>query len=103
VASYNSMQEGLAPSHDLTSDELVASHNSMPEGLALSHDLTSDVLPPSSPSRPTETPPDNAEFFNKNMMKKIGIVVGVAVVSGTIASIVGSEIKHHEHRDCQDS
>jgi hypothetical protein len=29
--------------------------------------------------------------------------VGVAVVSGTIASIVGSEIKHHEHRDCQDS
>jgi hypothetical protein len=72
----------------------------MLEGLAPSHDLTSDVSPSSSPSPPTETPPDNAEFFNKNMMKKIGIVMGVAVIGSTIA---GSEIKHHKHRDCQDS
>ena len=60
--------------------------------------------PPSpSPGPPTETHP---EFFNKNMMKKIGIVVGALIVSGTIVGTVGSQ-KHHslssKHRDCQDS
>jgi hypothetical protein len=34
------------------------------------------------------------------MMKKLKIVAGVAIVGGTIASIVGSQIKH---RDCEDS
>ncbi|KAI0271856.1 hypothetical protein BGY98DRAFT_1189533 [Russula aff. rugulosa BPL654] len=45
---------------------------------------------------------DKSEFFNKNMMKKIGIVVGALIVSGTIVGTVGSQ-KHHKHRDCQDS
>jgi hypothetical protein len=34
------------------------------------------------------------------MMKKLGIVVGLAVVGGAIGGIVGSQNKH---RDCQDS
>ena len=80
----------------------MAMHNSMPEGLAPSHGLTSDVSPPSSSSPPAEMPPDNAEFFNKNMTKKIGIVVGVAVIGSTIAAIVGSQNKHRKHHDFQD-
>jgi hypothetical protein len=79
----------------------------MPEGLAQSHDLTLDGPPASPPSPPTsdstETPPDNAEIFDKNVMKKAGIVAGVVIAGGTIAGIVASEIKHHEHRDFPDS
>jgi hypothetical protein len=63
----------------------------------------SDGPPPSRVSPPTETPPENGEFFNKNMMKKLTIAAGVLVVGGAIAGIAGSQIKHHEHRDCQDS
>jgi len=71
----------------------VSSYLSMPEGLAPSHHLTSDGSPPSPSSPPTETPPDNAEFFNKNMMKKLKTVAGVAIISGVIAGIAGSQIK----------
>jgi len=39
-------------------------------------------------------------FFNKNMMKKLGIVPGMAIVGVIIGGIVGSQNKH---RDCQDS
>jgi hypothetical protein len=59
----------------------VPSHHSMPEGAS------------------TELSPDNAEFFNENMMKKLKIVAGVAIVGGTIASIVASQIKHRDYQD----
>jgi hypothetical protein len=70
-----------------------------PEGLAPSRHLTSDAPPPSPSSPPTETPPDNAEYFNKNMMKKIKIVAGVVIVGGLVMGIAGSQIKHHDSRD----
>ncbi|KAN0113873.1 hypothetical protein V8E52_007345 [Russula decolorans] len=78
-SSYSSALEGPAPSLEPISGGPVPSHHSMPEGFAPS--LTSDGSPPSPSSPPTETPPDNAEFFNKNMMKKIGIVAGVIIDS----------------------
>jgi hypothetical protein len=62
--------------------------------------LASDELAPSPP--PTETPPDDARFFNKNMIKKLKIVAGVVIVGGIISGIVGSQIKHRD-RDYQDS
>jgi hypothetical protein len=34
-----------------------------------------------------------------NMKKKLKIVAGVAIVGGVIASIAGSQIKHHDSRD----
>ena len=78
---------GSVPSHDLIP---------MLEGLAPSHHLTPDgsPTPPSSP--PTETPPDNVEFFNKDMMKKLKIVASVAVIGTAIAGIVGLQIKHRD-------
>jgi len=65
--------------------------------------LEGDGSPPSPLSPPTETPQENAEFFNKNMMRKLKIAAGVLVIGGAIAGIAGSQIKHHEHRDFQDS
>jgi hypothetical protein len=47
-------------------------------------------------------PTHNAEFFNKNMVKKLKIVAGVAIAGGVIAGIAGSQIKH-KHRDSRDS
>ena len=76
----------------------VPSHHSISEGFAPS--LTPGGTPPLPSSPPTEAPLDNTKFFNENMIKKIGIVAGVVIVGGTIASIVGSRIKH---RDSQDS
>jgi len=52
---------------------------------------------------PLSQPPDDAEFFNKNTMKKLKIAAGVLVVGGAIAGMVGSQIKHHKHRGYQDS
>jgi hypothetical protein len=72
----------------------------IPEGLAPLHHSTADV---STPSPPTETPPNNAEFFNKNVMKKVGIVAGAIIVGGTLAAGIVTSQKHHQHRDCQDS
>ena len=94
---YLSASDGLVPSLEPISGGSVPSDHSTPEGFAPS--LTSDGSLPSPSSPPTETPLDNAEFFNKNMMKKIRIVAGAIIVGGTIAGIVGSQIKH---RDCQD-
>jgi hypothetical protein len=36
-------------------------------------------------------------------MKKFGIIAGLVIAGGTIGGIVGSQIKHHEHRDFPDS
>lgn len=90
---YASASGGSLSSHyfsALDGSELVPSHHSIPEGLAPSHHLTSDGSPPS------EAPADDAEFFNENMMKKLKIVAGVVIIGGTIASIVGSQIKHRD-------
>lgn len=83
------------------------SHHSMPGGLAPSlipdespQSLIPYGSPPSHSPPPAETPPDNAEFFNENMMKKLKIVAGVVIIGGVIASIAGTQIKH---RDCEDS
>jgi hypothetical protein len=95
------MPDWPPPSHDLSAADESASL--MPEGLAQSHGLTPDGPPPSPPSLPTETLLDNAEILDKNVMKKAGIVSGVVIAGGTIAGIVASEIKHHEHRDIPDS
>ena len=84
------------PSHHPTSPSFsgsTTSTDSMLEGV----ERSDRPLP-----APTETPPDNAEFFNKNMMKKLKIAAGVLLVGGAIAGIVGSQIKHHKHRDFQD-
>jgi hypothetical protein len=97
VPSLESISGGSVSSHHPMPEGFVPSHHSMPEGFAQS--LTPDGSPPSPSSPPTETPSDNAESFNKNMIKKIGIVAGVVIVGGTIASIVGSRIEHHKSQD----
>ena len=94
---YLSASDGPVPSPEPMLGGSVPSHHSLTEGFAPS--LTSDGSPPSPSSPSTETPPDNAEFFNKNMMKKIKIVAGVIIVGGTIAGIVGSQIKHRDYQD----
>jgi hypothetical protein len=43
--------------------------------------------------------PQNAEFFNENMVKKLKIVAGVAIAGGVIAGIAGSQIKHRDRQD----
>jgi hypothetical protein len=35
-------------------------------------------------------------------MRKVGVVAGVVIAGGIIAGIVGSQIKHREHRDFPD-
>jgi len=69
-----------------------------PDGSAFSHPMPEglDGSPPSLSSPPTKTPSDDAEFFNKDMMKKVKIGAGVTIVGGAIAAIVGAEIKHHK-------
>jgi len=47
----------------------------------------------------TETPTDNPEFFNKNMMKELTIAAGGLIVGGAVAGTAGSQIKHHKHQD----
>ena len=100
---YSSASDGSLPLHYFSGSNEDESSPIMPEELAQAHHLTTDESPPSPPSPPTETSPDKAEFFDKAMMKKIGIVAGALIAGGTIAGIVGSQIKHHEHRDCPDS
>jgi hypothetical protein len=92
---YASASDGSLSSHYFS-----ASDGSVPSPEALAPSLTPNGPPPSPSSPPTETPPDNAEFFNKNMMKKLKIIAGVVIVGGAIAGIVRSQIKH---RDFQDS
>jgi hypothetical protein len=71
------------------------------EALEPSYHFTPDESPPSPSSPPLVTPPNKAEFFNKNMMKKLKIVAGLAIVGGTIAGIVGLQTKHRKPRDFQ--
>jgi hypothetical protein len=90
---YLSASDG--PVHSLESiSGSVPLHHSMQEGFAPSS--TPDGSPTSPSSPPTETPPDNAEFFNKNMVKKLKIVAGVVIIGGVIAGIAGSQIKHRD-------
>jgi hypothetical protein len=72
---------------------------STPEGLAPSHHLTSDGPPPSHSPPPTVTPPDDANFFDKDAIR-FGIPSAVAVAAIFLtASIVGLETKHHKKPD----
>jgi hypothetical protein len=66
--------EGWAPSHHLALDEPPSPH------------LTADAPPPSPSSLPTETPPDDADFLNDNVIKGLKILVGVVIIGGAIAS-----------------
>ncbi|KAI0280628.1 hypothetical protein BGY98DRAFT_311867 [Russula aff. rugulosa BPL654] len=87
----SSPPERFTPSRHSSSLSSMSWHS---DGLAPSHNSISEGSPP------TETPQDNVKFFNKIMMKKLGIVVGVVIVGGIVGGIVGSQIKH---RDSQDS
>jgi hypothetical protein len=112
----DSPPHGFTPLHQfVASDAPMSSPESISAGSAVPgplrnpmsphHPTTdSDALPPPPPPPPTDTPPDDAEF-NKDLMKKLGIVTGVAIVGGTLATLLGLEIKHHEHeqRGFQDS
>lgn len=106
---YLSASGGSLSSHYFSaSDRLPSSSSSqsipIPEGLAPSYHLASDGSPPLPPSPPTGALPDSAEFFNKDVVRKLKIVAGMVVVgsviAGGIARIVSSQI---EHRDFQDS
>ena len=90
---YLSALDEQVPPHDSISGS-VPSRHSMPEGFAPSS--TPDGSPPSPSSPPTEVPPDHAGIFNENMMKKLKIVAGVAIIGSTIATIVGSQINHRD-------
>jgi hypothetical protein len=81
------------------SDEPMSTPHS-PASLPVAGGSLSTPYSAASGGSPSETPPDDAEFFNKNMMKKLKIVAGAVIVGGAIAGIAGSQIKH---RDCQDS
>ena len=70
--------------------------------LSTNYYSASEGLSPIPEGSPSSPPPENAKFFNENMMKKIKIVAGVTVVGTIIAGIAGSQIKH-KHRDYQDS
>jgi hypothetical protein len=103
--SYSPASGGSLSSHYFSaSDGLVSSHHSIPEGSfhqSMSegslHRLMPEGLEPSSP------PLQDDEKFFRGMIKTTKIVAGVAIVGGVIAGIVGSQIKHHKHRDFQDS
>jgi hypothetical protein len=88
---YLSASGGSLSSHYFSGPD--GSHQSMP----------SSPSPLTDTSPLTEAPLDNARLFSKNMMKKLKIVAGVAVVGTVIAGIVGSQIKHRKQRDFQDS
>jgi hypothetical protein len=78
-----------SPSPQLSFDSSLSGHSwllnrpILSPGSPLSHD--SDTPP--SPSPPTETPPDNAEFFSESMIKKLKILAG-AVRKNRIAKFV---------------
>ena len=91
--SYHSAPDGSMPSLESISGGSGPLHDSMPEGLAPSHHLTSVTLDGSPP-------PDKAEFFDKNMMKKFKIVAGMIIIGSVIVgSIAGSQIKHRDYQD----
>jgi hypothetical protein len=95
--------EPMSTPHSSASGGSLPTPHSPPSLPVAGGSLPTPHSPPSLPvagGSPSETPPDNAEFFNKNMMKKLKIVAGVVIVGGAIAGIAGSQIKH---RDCQDS
>jgi len=78
--------QGFAPAPQLTGSDRATTE---PEGL----------VPP-----PTETPPDNAEFFNKNRVKKITEVAIVGGVTAVLALSLAHNIKKKKkHRDFLDS
>ena len=70
-----------------------------PEGLTPSHHFASDPPPPSPSSPPTETPPDNAKFFNEDMVKGLKVLAGGGIIGGAIGGIVGFGIIHHKSKD----
>ena len=103
VPSHNPTPDGSMPLPEPMSGGPVPSHNPTPDGsMPLPEPIPGGPVPLRNPT--PEVPPDNAGFFNKNVMKKVGIVAGTVIVGSTIAaSILASHSKHHKHRDSQDS
>jgi hypothetical protein len=97
-------QGGIAgASHD---DEAGPSHDAM---TSPQHSFDSSLSghswlmngPTLSPDRPNSVP---SEFFDENMMKKLTIGAGAAIVVTGIAGIVASQlVANHKHRDFEDS
>jgi hypothetical protein len=75
---------------------------STPEGLAPSHHLTSNGAP-APPSHSLLTPPNDAKFFDKDLMKQLAVPVGLGVVglATMTAGIVG--LIKNVHQNEQDN
>ena len=88
-ATIPSTQYASASGGSLTSHYFTASES---DGLAPSHNSISEA--PSSPG-----PPEHAKFLTDNMVKKLKIVGGLAVIGTIITGIATPLIKHRDHQD----
>ena len=89
TSSYHGSSSSLATTAPSTQ------YSSASDGSLTSHYFTASEGPPTPP-------PENAKFFNENMVKKIKIAAGVTAVGSVVAGIVGLHLKH-KHRDYKDS
>jgi hypothetical protein len=93
--SWHHDRPTYTPYASASSASLSSHYYTASDGLGPSPNTISEGLPPS--------PLEDAKSFNKNIMKKLKIFGGVAIVGGIIAGIAGSQISKHKHRDFRDS